>query len=232
MIAMVPEAIISKIKKCLALTSSNWEGESQNAMAAAQKLMEEYGLTQAEVEMTSDGQHIKDEAYIESAVESSHGLYTWERLLGIVIEYLLPVKCFVRRRAIVFIGAVSDSNMSTAFYRILFSEIQSLSKQEDNVTARRAFMYGCVKTLIARAREIAANRQKENGGGASRALVVVKKNDVAQYVRSHYNFANVRAKTPNDAYSDSVQRGRDAGHGVSLNPHSTIGGGYAMGLLS
>lgn len=222
----IPENIISKIRKCLALTSSNWEGEARNAMAAAQKLMEQYGLSQAEIEMTADRTHLKDESIMESTVDSSHGLYAWEKLLGVVVQYLLPVKALLRRRQLVFIGAASDSQMAASFYRILFMEVERLSLSEQTAVERRAFMFGCVQTLTRRARDIEIERERAaekseaaNVVDESRALVVVKKNDVTAYVKKVYSPRRESVRGPSSEHAEATSRGRAAGHNVNLNPN-------------
>jgi hypothetical protein len=218
----IPADVLDKLKRCLAMTTDRgaWENEAAIALKIATNIMEKYGLSQADIEMGSDG-HVKKEAYQESYGYTCRDIWPWERTLGHVVEGLFPVKFFTRASAvIVFVGAASDSAMAAAVYKILRSELLRISKDECSPALRRSFLTGCTDALYMRAKEQSrARQQPEQFSGsvdAGRALVVVKEKDLKEYISKTYNFQ--RLKTRGSAhYDEAYARGTSAGKQVSLD---------------
>ncbi len=218
----IPPAILDKLKRCLAMTTDRgaWENEASVAMKIATSIMEQYGLSQADVEMDMSG-HVKKEAYKEEYGYTCRDIWPWERTLGGVVDNLFPVKFFVRTATgIVFVGAASDAGMAAAVYKILRSELLRISKDEPSPALRRSFLTGCTDILYKRAQEQSEARQKpEEFSGAvdaGKALVVVKEKDLKAYVQKTYRLHNIRARG-SAHYDGAYSRGAQAGTSVSLN---------------
>jgi hypothetical protein len=226
----VPPNVLDKLKRCLALGTNKaaFENEAAIAMKIATKIMEDYGLSQAEVEMGNDG-HVKPTSFSESYGYTCRDIWPWERTLGHVVDLLFPVKFFVQSGVgVVFVGATSDSSIAAAVYKILRSELLRISKNEMSPALRRSFLTGCTDILYKRAGEIWKAKQKEqetfNGSvDAGKALVVVKQNDLKTYLKQNYRFRNTRMRG-SAHYHESYSRGAEAGQKVNLNFNKAIGG--------
>jgi hypothetical protein len=187
-------------------------------MKIARTLMDEYGLSQSDVELYPEGHkdagHVKPDQMGEAEGYRCRDLWPWEKHLGFVCEGLLPVKYFIRGGCIVFVGATSDSGLAAEVYRILRKELLRLSLSEYGAINRRSFLSGAVETLKERVK--AMNAEKAAAENTGRALVVVKANDVALYVKKHYNFTKGQIRGSR-CETWSYERGRQAGHSVNLS---------------
>jgi hypothetical protein len=224
----VPPHILDKLKRCLAMTTDRgaWENEASVAMKIATKIMEEYGLSQADVEMDMSG-HVRKEAYKEEYGYTCRDIWPWERTLGHVVDNLFPVKFFVRTATgIVFVGAASDAGIAAAVYKILRSELLRISKSEPSPALRRSFLTGCTDILLRRAGELWKAKQEPQvftgSVDAGKALVVVKEKDLKEYVKKTYNLHNIRARG-SAHYDGAYSRGAQAGENVNLNFNKAIG---------
>ena len=228
----IPEDILIKLKKCLALGNDKaaFPQEAETALKIANSIMRQYGLSMADVEMGADG-HVKKDSFKEACGYGARDLWPWEKSLGLVVENLLPVKYFTRHmKEILFVGAESDATMAAAFYGILRNELLKLSRSEPTPAFRRSFLTGCVRTLEARSKEIQENNIREqrasreaveNGEVRQRedegyALVVVKGKDVAEYVAETYKL-RATVSRGSSLYAGSFERGVAAGKSVNLS---------------
>lgn len=226
----VPPEIIDKIKKCFALTKSNFKGESETALRMATELMEKYGLEQADLDMTEDGQHIKEER-VEEAFTDLKDMWPWEKALIQVTHILLAVECIYvpvygkKGYKVKFIGVAAEAALAVEVYKILRSELMKLSRGEGEERDRREFRTGCTSILVDRAIVIDSRRQKpkaEQAQAASNALMVIKKTDLKAYVKEHYETEPVQNRGSSIKNSDAYNRGQAAGEQVNLDFHKGL----------
>lgn len=234
MTATIPDEILSKIKKCLALTKSNFEGEAANAMRMASLLMEKHGVSMAEIDLTEVGT-IKPGAFGE---QRTHGkdMWPWEKDLARVPDYLLPTRHYYshgvgKRKSIVYVGTKADAALAVEIYGILRSELLRISREEKDTLERRSFLSGCVSAIRSRALEIKRRRESQlkpmTGAKVSTMtgteLMVSKTLQINEYYQEKYKHLGTMynrgsAILSNGAYS----RGQSAGNKINLGFNKSI----------
>jgi hypothetical protein len=212
----ISQDIISKIRKCLALSKgTNFSEESKTAMAMAKKIMDEHGLSMSDIEMDETG-HVKQNTFTEVNGYTARDLWPWEKHLSSVLKFILPVEVFLRNmQQIVFVGTPSDAAMASEVFKILRSELLRISRDEETPMERRSFLDGCVVQMYRRAEEIHESQSKPKHRTKSTALVVVKEEDLKKHMEKY----NLTSSTSRGSRRDdeAYWRGRDAGNSVGLN---------------
>lgn len=84
----VPQNVLDRIRKCLALAASSNPGEAETAMQHARKLMEKYGLERTDVELSEIGEAGVD---IKTNLSSN-----WMFHLFHLVQQLLGVTCYIQ----------------------------------------------------------------------------------------------------------------------------------------
>lgn len=221
--------IVERIKKCLALSKSNFEGEAANALSLATKLMAEHGLSMADVELEKDG-HIKAGTIKEEKTELRR-MDPWEKTLAGVPCGILPVECFFRSlgkdQRIVYIGTESDAALAVEIYKVLRAELVRIGREEPTELERRSFRVGASDQLLGRAvllrkrREAAAKAEPE-AAKTGTELMVVKQGDVVAYKKG----LDLRPNRDRGSavIGDAYSRGKAHGASMNLNFHKAIGG--------
>jgi len=116
--AEIPESVLSKIQKLLALTASPNENEASNATMKAQELLTQYKLEIADVESLTKGE--EDESIGEIKIKM--GVSKWQPWQWLVILsdgigyacYCKPI--FVPGRSISFIGTKRDTEIAKELF--------------------------------------------------------------------------------------------------------------------
>ena len=120
----VPEKVIARIKKCLALAASGsgaTAGESEAAMRQARKLMDQYGITSDDVELSE---------ICSSAVRvKAHGTQQWHAAIVACVSHLFGVACVFRhslassRGEVAFLGTEKSVELASYLYTVLMRQI-------------------------------------------------------------------------------------------------------------
>lgn len=233
--AQVPDEILTKLRRLLALTVARGatEHEAAVAMKMANKLMEQFGLSHAEVEM--DGEKTRPDQVQERRTSARAGMMPWEKTLPMVISCLMAVRAILDLPsggpyAIRFFGLPSDAAMAREVFEILRKEIWGLSDIEGSGAERRSFCEGCVHVLLRRASELKKQREgaektsRQTGGtvDAGRALVVVKQNQIAEIVKNRVK-TRPTVMHGSSTFNGSYQRGAEAGSKINLHFGPSLG---------
>lgn len=129
---MIDRAILAKIRKCFALAKSANEHEAAAALAKARALMDEYGVTDAQVTM----------AEIEEAncrCSRAQRPPKWEELLASAVHRALTVTSFIDgfgQRT--FIGRGASAEIASYAFAVLFRSLQA---------QRKAYLKGPLKRV-------------------------------------------------------------------------------------
>ena len=83
----IPQNILERIRKCLALAASPNPGEAETAMAHARKLMEKYGIEKADLELSEIGE--------TESIKASHLSSAWMTSLTHTVDDLLGTSTVV-----------------------------------------------------------------------------------------------------------------------------------------
>lgn len=228
---MSEEKILSRVRKMMALAENEAasEGERDNAVRMAYKLLAKHNLTMVDVEMKAAEQDDKREIY-ETVTRSQ----LWARHVCNIVAKLFFCQYFSGRKINAdkcvhhFVG--KESNATTA---MLLSDfiVQSLVKESrrlyknDLTPEARSFCLGAVNKLRERVKEIQAQQESElddaQATGTSLVLASLYKREedanalVVQ--NSHFNVTVSRggkSTVKRDAYS----AGKGYGASISLSP--------------
>ena len=162
----------------------------------AMSLMEQYGLSQAHLDIDENNQLREDR--ITECGDTPRFLWPWEKDLVMVVVHLLPVEPLfnvVRTRyqtkhGVSFIGAPSDAGLAIEVYKILRDQLLEISRDEASPLDRRSFLTGCVDMLRYRAHEIKLQREAAQKSvmtaDPGKALIVVKGAAVKAYFLKVY----------------------------------------------
>ena len=207
--------ILDRVKKLLALSTSSNVNEAANAAAAAQKLMLEHKLTEADVSDTQEGQ------MFELSMGAAGFSMRWKFVLVTAVArsfFCEAVGLRVgQRRKVRIVGRREDVEIAARVFRHLHSEINRLAKIEIEAVDWDEGVYSCRLGLAAgiehdpgqylesfRRGAVAAVIAKFRTGeedfvaSDSRALVVASRGreQVREYVGS--KFTDTRKLGPDD----------------------------------
>lgn len=159
--------IINKIKKLLALANENsnaTEGEIQNALAMAQRLMQKHNIHLSQL---TESEFEKQEADRKS-VFRKNGFHKWEKMLSQVVAKATETETFYAGRALHnmtlnFVGLKVDTICAIELFNYLQFHVNRLGKEHAGGiwSSYRSFCYGCVERLFERVEDEMARRKRE-----------------------------------------------------------------------
>lgn len=217
------EEVISKVRKLYALAEANTsENEAAVAVATAEKLLQQYRLSRAEVDAHSDSN-------TESPIEDGDPVETfasrvpvWQQVLvgtlarhyGCVIYQARSSKV----TAIRVVGCPSDVRLFRLQYGRVKAQIERLTLK-NGLGKGRSFCDSYRKGLVVVVHErLSAMRTEVRHAATSTALVKLdERESLAARVLTdtHSNLRTSRA-TPLRAFDDGYQAGRSDGHQIGL----------------
>lgn len=119
----VPQNVLDRIRKCLALAASSNPGEAETAMQHARKLMEKYGLERTDIELSEIGEIYLD---VKTNLSSS-----WMFKLFTLVEQLLGVTTYIQTYArstqngrVNFIGPKAKLELAQYLCTVLLRQIR------------------------------------------------------------------------------------------------------------
>ena len=218
------DEVINKVRKLYALAEANTsENEAAVAVAAAEKLLQQYRLSRAEVNAHSD-------VDLESPIEDGEPIETfasrvpvWQQVLvGTLASHYGCVIYQARssqNTAIRVVGCSSDVRL----FRLQYSRVKA---QIDRLTLKNALGKGrsyCDSyrkglVVVVRERLNAMRTEVQEQAATSTALVKLDEREslAARALRdAHANIRTSRPK-PMRAYDDGFQAGRSDGHQIGL----------------
>lgn len=215
--------IMERIKKLMALGLGDPDSpEAKSAMDKAATLMEQYGVS--EIDLDKDG-HVKVDSMVEKFVEvfSKH-TEIWEAPLGNKIAKSFDCRMLTIRSAWkndlptrTFLGAKSDVELATYFYKFIRMQIFRRSEAEYRlVRDRKAYGYGCTLKVVERLQEMYAKREEIMTAG-TKDLMVVKKDDVSRYCNRKYPHTNKRKGGKITGDYNAFNKGKEDGGKIQMS---------------
>ncbi|WP_300113338.1 DUF2786 domain-containing protein [Sphingobium sp.] len=117
------DALLSKIKKCLALAKSSNEHEAAAALAKARELMEEHGVSMADIAMSEIG-----EASAKGSANQRPPL--WETALCLTVRHALGCKVVISaQRLRIYIGGGAAPAIASYAFTVLFRQLKAARKE-------------------------------------------------------------------------------------------------------
>ncbi|MFC3442562.1 DUF2786 domain-containing protein [Sphingobium rhizovicinum] len=209
---MTRQELLAKIRKCLAMSKSANEHEAAAALATVRRLMDQYGLDQADVDLIDAG---------ESRVKGS-GAWTptqWETLLATTVARAIPttaISCGDSGWA--FVGLSPNPEIASYAFGTLYRQLKR---------ARTAYMATALKRVkTARRKTARADAYCEGWVIAvhHKIAALYPQAEMSDIVRAYiaHRFKTVALSPRSTAASGGVaendrDRGWDAGRKVELN---------------
>jgi len=219
--------VITKVRKLLNLAQSRGATEAEASLAAehAQRLLEEYALTRAQV----DGHDVDPLGRVTSGVHGSRKTVpTWVGWIATSVaatSYTFVLKG--PAGSLQWIGTEPNVRASIALLDFLVQQCSQL-RRDYRATSRiqgEDFVRGCASRVSRRLRDAYKERQAaRNTAGETTALVVLdqQRNAVDRYVEQHVRHTkprqDVRGTRDRSAYFD----GQAAGNRVQINNRERV----------
>lgn len=233
------EKILEKIRKLLALGTSNNVNESAAAVAMANRLMEQHAITEAML-ATADAPDEPVREWEDPLDTEGHA--TWRSRLAVVLAK--ANRCQVIRDAkknIRIIGRASDTNATRYLFAYCTRETDRLASQYkgNGKTWLNNYRLGVVDAIATKLEEESAALRREmranavNPEAMERGIVKVDERAVAvqKYVETLYpRLRNVKRYSATD--HDARDAGRRDGGRIALGGHAGLGQGAAGRLVA
>lgn len=160
--------IVGKIKKLLALATSNVEAESMAAMMKAQELMGQYGISSSDVEDLGDDSPKNQEGVVESKVERARFRWWMKGLASLVAE---NTACFLYmsegrdKSHLIFLGRESNTILAREIYTYAYKVMKygMSSRGYDKAVQKNEYANGFLVAL----------RQKFKENVETKALAII-----------------------------------------------------------
>jgi len=238
------EAILSKIKKMLALTTSDSVEESANAADMAQAWLMRYHITEEELNEFSLE---KNEQVVETIYpgKAGHNKVAWYNGLANVVAKANLCKMIVSGAGQIWIGKPTDIEVARYLFDMLAHDLERLcsvgwavaNAQQIGVskwskvhgkTWKNSFYHGAVQTI--RERLNANLKQLEASDDAYTALIVSNDADIKDYVKDHYPFLVYNRRALNQ-HQTAFEAGKEAGRVIQFRQGVGAGGSHGPKLI-
>jgi uncharacterized protein DUF2786 len=234
---MNEENVLNKIKKLLTMASrSENEGESQNAMLMAQKLMAKHGIEQSEAERFNQ-KPVKE--VIDLSIEKQIRIIWWKKQLAAVVSDNFRCKVYhyshqnydetndrVRYEVTLrFIGLKEDIQIAQSVYAYAVAEIQysadrymKIMRQKFRITPkglRNDYLRGFITGLRQKFKDQVAENNWQ--------LIVVPDDAVIERVESLGLRRGVQSRIGTAKSSGAYDQGQNDGYNCNLDQQKLTG---------
>jgi hypothetical protein len=219
--------IIDRVKRLLALTSSSNQYEAANAAAIANRLIDEYRLSIADIQdnMNESDPMMED----PDAVYSTGRIVPWKvRIIGILAQHYgcatynsVTYPKGRKESHIKLVGRKSDIDIVRYMSGWLMLECQRLSDIEAKGKGKVFCNSYCEGFVAGVSAQLAASRAEAEKVATSSAIVKINSryNESLSYLRSQYKLkqaAGSKIQLDRNAYDAGVKQGRNVHLGASL----------------
>jgi len=222
---MQHEEVVRKLQKIMAMADKSngaSEGEIENAMRIARKMMDKYGVSEAEIASYRNkesapafsAEDCHEFRYVKS-YEPNLSAFLWAACTLCDCEFYLMK--FSGKRTVRFYGVKSDAATAAALCEILWKSAKRIARKEYGYRGGKdldAFLVGFGERLYSRAKEIVNGVKKEDPKGTG-LIVLSKSSAISSYRETKLSLRKSKARSRNldaGAYGD----GNEAGASVSL----------------
>lgn len=238
------EAILAKIKKVLALTTSDSVEESANAADKAQALLLKYRISMEEVEGFSLD---KNEKVIETKLPGKAGYnkIAWYNNLAHWVAKANLCRMITSGAGQLWIGKPTDIEVAQYLFSVIANDLERLcniawaiesAKQASlpkyyrvhGKTWKNNFYHGAVQTI--RDRMNANLRQLEASDDSYMALIVHNDADINEYLKDNHPFLRTNVSYINMNRS-AFETGKAAGQMVQFRQGVGAGGSHGPKLI-
>lgn len=223
------EKVIAKVQKLLLLSSSSNANEAAAAMNAANKLIDQYRLSEAD--LSSSEENLDPMMEDSEAVYETGRINPWKSsLVSVLAKHygcaLFNQLSYPNGRKVShykLVGRKTDIAIVRYFVAYLMSECQRLCEKEAHGKGKVFANSYCVGFVAGIREQLAASRKEAEKEATGTAIVAINRRE-AEAKSFMYQLHNLKktggasqAKTDYRAYSQGLQQGRNVHLGSSLN---------------
>lgn len=226
---MTIENIIEKVRKLLALGKSSNANEAENAVRAANLLIDQYRLSEADISDQTSEPVIEDDSYIYETGRiipyKQHLVMTLASHYGCAVfnNCYFPEGRKVSRYKL--LGRKSDIKIIQYMFAYLTSEIARLSEQEVKGQGKVVVFSYCNGFVSGIAEQLRLSRKEAENTSTSNAIVKInaRVKEADDFMRStHNNLKTVKAHSHSQHDHDAYSAGKIKGKSVHLG--ASVGG--------
>lgn len=233
---MADDRIVERVRKLLRLAhhAGTSVHEAQNALAAAQKLMFQHRLHEADLDEPVDPASIV--VWRDEPLETGAAIPDWRQAVGAAIALANDAMCIVigQRRdghpaeCLVVVGRAVDVQVTREMYSWVVARVEAIARQQRLVRASQRRRVGVGRRWLRSFRNGAAASIEERlalddeatraalPGAQCRALDQ-RRGAVATWMQEHAHLVEADAR-PSDNDADGWRSGRRAGQELPLRP--------------
>jgi hypothetical protein len=235
------DKVISKVQKLLALSKSDNAGEAAAAMNAANKLIDQYRLSLADLETSEDT--------LDPMMEDSEAVYETGRivqwksfLVGVLSKHygcaLFNQTTFPKGRKVShykLVGRKSDIAIVRYFVSYLMNECQRLCEKEAHGKGKVFANSYCTGFVAGIQSQLAASRKEAEKEATGSAIVAINRRveEANNFMNTLYRLkssnSSSQARTDYSAYSRGLQQGKNLHLGAGLNSGGSTSGIRLLG---
>lgn len=234
----VSDKIIGRIKKLLRLANNDAasEGEIENAMAFAKKLMDQYNLEEQAILIEETDEQVASKVVEEVMFAMKGTIYPQLRNLIGASAILCGCRIYYddyhyidgkRKRAIMIYGQPHDVAVARAMFKELRASMNTLvyiNYGRKHSIEQSSYRKGFSQRILSRARELNGKRDRTKTPEASTCTAIVLKKDVALDIFAKgLGLVPKRFRTGKISSYGAYDKGWDDGRNVSLDTNQ-VGG--------
>lgn len=225
-------SIIEKVQKLLALSKSSNANEAATAAALANKLIDQYRLSEADIHQESDDPLIED----SNTIYETGRIVPWKNNLVVALAKhygcaIYNSLTFPNGRKVShykLIGRQSDIQITNYMFSWLTMECQRLSEQEAHGKGRvfvSSYCQGFVRGVI---EQLNQSRKEAQSTATSSAIIKIdaREQDAKDFMNSKYNLKNYKthsaARIDPSAFNAGMNRGKSIHLGGAVSAASGI----------
>jgi hypothetical protein len=227
-----PEKVVEKLRKLMALAKGAGasEGEVDNALRFARKLMDDYGIAEDSILLTEDVNTASRRIIEDTALKLGH-IHHHDINLAMATKYICDVDLYLKgKREIVFFGMERDVAVAKALFselRVIMRTMARFTVGESDGPSHKSFLIGFSSRIHVRAKEL----KKKAAAPESTGTAIILAKDAARE-RYKEGLGLVKSRKSNQSIRDwkAYTDGNAAAENVSLGTNG-IGEGRARKRL-
>jgi hypothetical protein len=225
----VSSPVIEKVKRLLALAKSDNEHEAANAMAMAQRLIQQHRLSVAELEAETGNATEQPEIHQETPVISGKRIPKWKVRLFLALARHNGCSHFHHGRRgadkhYVLVGRSSDVENVRFLFAYASSELTRISDLQcggHGRSYRDSWYHGAVSGIDEQLKRAA---ESERATATSRALMVLdgRRSEAEALMNKSFDIKTTKVRTRGNMDWGAYRAGKEVGNRMQIKPRKAL----------
>lgn len=221
--------VIDKVKRLLALAKSDNEHEAANAMAMAQRLIQQHRLSVAELEAETGNATEQPQIHQETPVISGKRIPKWKIRLFLALARHNGCEHFHHGRRgadkhYVLVGRSSDVENVRFLFAYASSELTRIANIHcggQGRSYRDSWYHGAVSGVDAQLKRAS---ESERATATSRALMVLdgRRSEAEALMKKSFEVKTSKVKTRSDMNWRAYSAGKEVGNRMQIQPRKAL----------